>query len=202
MKITKIFSLVAISASLILSSCSMNRETADSSYSQTNKLQSMQQLTNQKYHPKELAISTPNTSVSQSGTTDDAFAVKGNLSNVQVPLNNNHGKTASRNNIVKTAGNTLVKTLTVKNAATAMNRLMEKHNPTASVNKIGHTSEMSYLWMWIIFLLASILFYILAGVFTLSLSLGLAAVFYILGVLASIAALVFFILWLVQLIKG
>jgi hypothetical protein len=202
MKITKIFYFAAISASLFLSSCSMNKETADSSYLQTSKLQPMQQLSNLKYNPKELAISAPTNSAPQSGTADDAFPIKGNLSNIQVPVRNNHTKTSTSKNLIKIASNSLVKTIAINKAAASMARLMEKHNPAASINRAGHATDMNYLWMWIIFLLASIVFYILAGVFTLSFSLALAAVFYILGVLASIAALVFFILWIVQLIKG
>ena len=198
----KIFYFAAISAGLLLSSCSMNKDANNSAYLQSGKLQAKQQLAIQNPNPQHLASAVPIPKVNQPVANGNAITPDYTLAKVNVPVVQKQSKTFARNNFFKRTGQKLAKTISIPKTAGTIARLMEKHSPAASFNRIGHTTDMNYLWLWIIAIVAAILFYILAAAALLSLNFGLATVFYVLGFLASIAALVFFILWIVQLARG
>jgi len=202
MKITKILYVVAISAGLFLSSCSMNKEVNNSAYLQSGKLQPKQQLVVRNSDTKQLAHMAAIPQANQPLINTYASVADNNTSQVNLPVNQGHAKKFARENFIKRTAEKFAQTITIPKAAAVIANLTTKPTNTASFKRIGHTTDMSYLWLWIICLVASILFYVLAAAFTLSYALGLAAIFYIFGVLASIAALVFFILWIVQLAKG
>lgn len=81
------------------------------------------------------------------------------------------------------------------NANTIFHQLIN-HSSKYSDNTATHTNSSgnsgSYLILWIVFLLLAILFYIL--------SIG-ASIFFIFGLLCDLAAVIFFILWIVSFLS-
>jgi len=194
MKITKILYFAVISAGLLLSSCSMNKEANNTSYPQFGQLTAEQQLIN-KSAPKQ-ATASVDVSQNQEVIQNDLIGASTNSKYVKVPGAQKHIKSFTQSNIIKEAGKTLSQVITVPKAIGTINSLIKKPAFTAST-KSNPFAGMNYMVMWIVCLVASILLYAIGGL------LGpVGLLFDILGLIAGIFFLVFLILWILELAKG
>lgn len=196
----KIFYFAAISAGLLLSSCSMNKDAGNTAYLHSNKLQAQQQLTGPQSR-------THNDAVLDNRVTQPAFA---SVEQNQTPSDNagvltqkvqKHARHNAAGSILAKTGKTIT-AFAVPMVEHSIKSMARQQTHIAAYKHATHTEEGSYLLLWILSLVAAIVFFIIAAAALLSFNIGLAAVFSILGYLAGIAALVFFILWIVQLARG
>jgi len=189
--------MAVVTAGLILSSCSMSRDASNTANLNSQKLQAKQELANQTTDKNNIA----SVDITAQKTADAIVTNSTESKNTATihPIAIQQKRSLAHNSFIKNAGHGLAQTITLPKIANHVNNLLKVQSNVASVNHKAHPTDANYLILWIVCLIASILFYVLAAVFTYSLAFGLALIFSLLGVLASIAALVFFIMWLIQL---
>jgi len=194
MKSKKLAILALASCSLFLASCSMNKDHISSSREEANKMFAQQALVNQANMPQKLAETAmpqqpkliPNASASET------IMPKGG----RVSVHQNPISTFAHNKSVKKAVRSISQVVASNKITNTIGQIVRK--PTAVAAAKGNPFEgMNYLKMWIVFLLASIILYVLAALFAAA-SLP-AVLFTVLGAIAGIIFIIFFILWILQL---
>lgn len=105
MKITKILYLTVISAGLLLSSCSMNREANNTSYLQSGKLQAEQQLSIKSAPGQQMAAI--DALRNPKAIQNDVAVMPECAGDVQAPIVKKHSKSFVTNNFIKRAGKTV-----------------------------------------------------------------------------------------------
>ena len=183
--------------SLVFASCSVNKNSVHAGYLRSDKLETGQQLTIQpSNHEKLTTIDIPVWGViSQT-----------NFSDIQVNapkyedqgFKNSAVKPIHASNLVKKAGKKLVAITKLPEAIASVNQIMKMPTHLTS-SKRSQLSDTVSLILWIISLLAAVLFFFLVNVFGEVTTLGV--LFNILAVLALIAFIVFFLMWITHLYK-
>ena len=114
---------------------------------------------------------------------------------IQVPLVQKHSNPFAAKNLLKKTGIKLNQIVALPKAVESLSRLAKKPYFTASVNK-NPFAGMNYLVMWIICLVLAVVFLALAY-FPI-----IGILFDILGVIAGVFFIVFFLLWILQIVQG
>ena len=194
MRIALYLSLACIS--LVFGSCSMNKEGMNTISLQSGRLQTLGQLTNR--HINREINSPANEKANQPGS----FDVIANHVAIQVPVFHSTvlKKHFAGKNMMRKAGKKIAEIAKLPKTMPSINRMITTPTHKTSMQNLPFQGS-NYLALWIVFLLASVLFYALA-IYAFDSIMILSLVFNILGLLALLAFLLFIILWLIELYQA
>ncbi len=196
MKSKKLLYLAMASCSLFFASCSMNKNSMSSSNSDANKMQYAQQLEAQKVAPTKSIDNLHVSSEINVPESQSDLSITG-LKTVSTPILQKHKKLNTAIKLAKVYFHSPVLI-----ATKAVNEMAKIRNASthASAHKDLPFADSNLLVMWIVFLLASILLYIIAGLFAAASLPGI--LFTILGLIAGLIFLYFLILWIISLYQA
>jgi len=198
----KILYLAIIFVIFLLSSCSTTRDRA---YLNSQKLKTIQELVKQENNKKsELANESIN------GSTAIALNTKCSDTTIINSIKKHSAKISpsvrasveriTKGKFVKTTKQDLHQTLALSNIGKNLNNLVKKQT-YASRLKNSQLSDDDYLKLWITFLIIALVCFILAIIFYFAFLSLIEEIFDILGTIASIPAIIFFVLWLLDEMK-
>ncbi len=198
MKSKKLLYLALVSCSLFIASCSMNKNSISSSNSGVNKMLYAQQLEGQK-----VAI-LPFSDNTKSSPKNSLQGQQDNLpgtpsAHVQIPV---FQQQKNSNPAIASIRKQFNKPILVAAASHVVNKIEKLRNAGSrtAAHKDLPFADSNLLVMWIVFLLISILLYVIAALFAAASLPGI--LFTILGFIAGLIFLYFLILWIIQLYKA
>jgi hypothetical protein len=192
---SKILDFAIISTGLLLSSCSVMNRGANTPSLRQIKLETGQQLNvYSKASEKPIDCTEADTYCPRGYSTQNIKPYK-----VAEQTDNHEYKRNSDKDFSKENG--LKKRFELK-LNHGVRQLLKAPAYTASLKSIEEAEPATFLVLWIVFLLAAILFGYLAIVSAVGAALLTAVLFYVLAILASFLAIIFFIVWIIQLAKG
>jgi len=186
---------------LVLSSCNISR---DAAYLNSQKLQAKQELVNQnnKQQPvlsqeqNQLAVTAP----SQRKVSDTlSMASETRKATVVKPSLHKSMQSVAKRKFVNKTGLALTQMLTLPKISNNVNNLLKNQIYTAKIGQ-AHLSDDDYKRLWIMLLAISLICFILAFIFYLLFLSLIEEIFDLLGILAAIPALLFLILWLIDMV--
>ena len=193
----KIIYVAVLFFSLFFASCSINRNNVNTAYLQSGRLQTGQQLTVQ--HANHQGIAAIDAPGYHSNIPSESINLPGNHAKVEVRGPERRLKSLAGSNRLRKAGKNFTEITKLPKAMATVCRTMKMPTRAASAKNLPFEGA-NYLLLWIIFLAAAVLFFILVNVAGAITILGL--LFNILGILALLGFLLFLILWTVQLYQA
>ena len=189
------FTLAAFT--LIFTSCGMNKNNISEGYLKSERLETSQQLTIQPSNHEKLAPI--NIQVCGDIAQTNSCDIQGNTTKFQdQSLKASAKKPAYAPTLVRKAGKKLLAITKLPNAIGAVSQIMKMPKHVTSIKR-SQFSDSALLLLWIITLVAAVIFFFLINVFGEVTTLGI--LFNILAILALVAFIIFFLLWITQLYK-
>ena len=187
----RILTLIIISGGLILTSCSLSRNTGMSSNLNSQKLEARQALAVNNAIVKGTATKSPAIQLSENPIKTQSIAV--NPEKIR-SVSGNSKKSFAKSNIVKKSTQFLTQTISMSNLDKTTGALLAKKNSNTAAWDPGSMSSDHYLRLWIICGIAALIFLLLCD-----LAVHIALLYTIFGILLLIALagfLLFIGLWL------
>jgi hypothetical protein len=208
----KLLYLAVVSTGLFLSSCSMSK---DAAYLHSQKLQAKQELVKQTQKQDLASVSTPGQTTVNTPAQNTVAETTPVVTGAKKHSFHKDLKTFAdaKGKFVKKAGTAFTQAVILPKVTNHVSNLLKQQSNTAHANWMQHKSDANWLTLWILCLVGAFVFYIIGAILTAAYvaavlagtataaGAGAATIFFVIAYILWIAAVVFFIIWLVQKLR-